>query len=645
MRKDILIILCLFLIAFLIRATGVPNVGIYWDEGLYWFRTNEILANNWAPTAEVFEGPSPFLFYIRAVVTVLFGGELNTLRMISVIFGSLTVPMLYLFGKAMYDRKTGLLSALFLCFSAYHCLFSRVMMHEAFTLFFVTAFLYFFWRSQSSDKRKGAIYAIIAGVMIGVAIDAKYLPAVLIPAVLIYIFWTKKFSFRAFLDKRIILMLVFALLLFLPMLTCFFVTNTSPISFYFTDVSEERASVMPRVYELSLDRVFVNAITRVNNVLAWDAGVLNPIWSVFFKLSTISLFLITLFSYLPEFINREEKSSFLVISFFTLCLLLFVVILVTYYLIYLLPFYFLMLSHLIVRSFEDLDLKRRREKGYKNIFRVFIILLAVIMFFSYFITGAASPYSGECEHTWVKSAVEHIKTDINENNYEKQIIIGYYTMDIKDAIDYYAFRSNLNASTVKIFVHTNKYGIVGAIDFEMINKLKPDYLVLSEKQCEFLFKKKYHKKLFNDYRITFVSKTHHATNGFVLKRENIEASGLLLPAEEREGKISGDIFKRTVPSVMKVGKVYTGLVKVRNTGGYRRNFTVRVHSDKYTVFVEDNWREVTLDKASTTTLRFKIVPIREYAGELPITVDLLKFEEDRIEIEDSFTSYVYLIEK
>lgn len=201
--KDILIILGLFLIALLIRASDVSNVGMYPDEGQYHWKVNKILVNNWVPVAEVFNYNPPFLQYIEAGVTLLFGGELNTLRMVSVIFGSLTIPFLYLFGKTMYNRKTGLLAAIFLTFSSYHILYSRTIMLETPTIFFITAFLYFFWLSQRCEHgTKGMIYAAVAGAMMGLSFDAKYMAGFLVPAVPAYILWTNKFNFKALLIKR-----------------------------------------------------------------------------------------------------------------------------------------------------------------------------------------------------------------------------------------------------------------------------------------------------------------------------------------------------------------------------------------------------------------------------------------------------------
>lgn len=631
-KKDILAILSLFFIAFLIRVVGVSNVCIYLDEFFYWVITNQILASNFAPTAEVFKSASPIFPYIAAVVTLLFEGGLYHFRMISVIFGSLTVPLLYLFGKTMYDRKTGLFAALFLCFSAYHCLYSRIFKIEASALFFITAFLYFFWLSE---KQKSTTYAIVAGAMMGLAIAIKYLPIFLVLAVLIYVLWTKGISLKTLLDKRIILTLIFAFLFFSPMLICFFTTGANPAYTYAVEIPERRSSIMPRGYTTPASELLIGGIDKVNEILSWDAGFLTAPWTVIFKLSTILLFLITIFSYLPQLIKRERRSSFLTISIFSLCVLILAFITIKYYLMYLLPFYFVMLSHTAVESFNDL---RRSGNSYKNIFRVFVISLTVVMLFSYFVIGVTSPYHDEGERSWVKSDISYIKDDVIKNGYEGDILIG--RIGLKRVIEYNIYLCDLNASTVSIVKPGSKYGERVEMDLEKIDRLKPDYLIVNEDQYNTLFKSDEKKEIFENYTIVFRSETY--LNGFVLKRKNVQPSELL--PRSGEGKIFQAIFKRSVPSVMKVGKVYTALIKIKNTGDSRTNFIVKSHSEKFVIFME-GLHEVTLDKGSSRILKFKIVPNKEYVGELSIRVDLYAEYEECIKKIDSSTDYVYLIER
>ncbi|MCK4829644.1 hypothetical protein KA005_78700, partial [bacterium] len=113
----------------------------------------------------------------------------------------------------------------------------------------------------------------------------------------------------------------------------------------------------------------------------------------------------------------------------------------------------------------------------------------------------------------------------------------------------------------------------------------------------------------------------------------------------KKGTISHDIFKKSLPCVMKLGNVYTVLVEVTNTGDSRTNYVAVVHSDEYTMFSEE--LSVDLDSGSSRILKFKIVPLKEYIEKLPVTASLyVAYEENgTYEKVSSSTDYVDIIKK
>lgn len=648
MKRDIPIIISLFSVSFLIRVIDISNVCMYGDEWIYATEVHMILSNNFAPRAEVFKYVNPFLVYIGAVVTLFFGGGLEVIRMVSVIFGSLTIPMLYLFGKAMYDRWTGLLSALFLCFSSFHCLWSRIFMFEALTVFFITAFLYFFWMSQCHE-RKSLTHACLAGAMMGLAIDAKYISLFLIPAILTYVLWTNKFNFKALMDKRIILIFVFAFLLFLPLLVGLYMAGVGMHPLYyqaverFEEKSLDRATVVGgSIREMPITELLVGGAETISDMLCRGAEITLQ-WSALFQLSTMLLFIITLLFYILSFRNGEREGTFLIFFFLIFYAFLFIgCSRHNYYVIYSLPFYFVMLSHFALNSFEHL----KKNSNYKNILNIFIILLILIMSFSYFITGITSSQWDEGDASWTKSAVDYVRMDVAKSGYEGDIVIGVVTMS--ETIDYpLRSISDINAFFVFILSTTGDApGKLGIVDIEKIDMLKPGYLLMNEPMYEHHFKGSSKTKTLMDYRVAFHYNTY-PNNCYILKRKNIEPMELMTSINGKTGKISSDIFTMSVPDVMEVGKVYTALVQVKNTGDLQTNFTARVHSDEYTIFVEAMRGSVTLDKGSTHLFKFKMLPIQESVEELPIIVDLyVKDEKNETRVKvDSILNYIHHVKK
>lgn len=654
-KIDYLIIICLLLISFLIRASGGTKVPLYGDEWIYWTNVNRILADNFVPRADVFSSAPPFLSYIGAVVTLFFGGDLNVLRGISTVFGSLTVPALYLFGKAMYDRKTGLLSALFLCFSAYHILYSRILMQEALSLFFITAFLYFFWMSQNSIAGKSTIYAIVAGAMLGLAIDAKWMSLFLVPTTLTYVLWTGKFKLRVLLDKRLVLIFIFAFLLFLPLLISLFYTGVdfSGMTYSISDKFSKKSPISQRVSSNSINELFEKAMDNISGILMYGSDLLISPWIT--KVSFV-LFIIIFLSYFRNFLNLEKKGSFLIISFFYLAVIVLSSSANKHYLLYMFPFYFIMLSHVFLHSFKNI-----------NILKIGIILITILMLFSSVITSVTSYNWDKGDYQpWANDFVDYIHRDAFKNSYEGNVQIGTLTY-LKEPVDRALYLSSINATkieagdsknvksswifssinatSIEVFKPADKYsGQAMEIDYEKISSFKPVYLVVPDPQYDYYVKGNF--KLLKDYGVVSHINTY-PFGCFVLKRKNIQPQGSTSFTDGIEVNISHDIIKLSVPSVMKIGKTYTASIQMKNTGDFRSNFTVNLYSDVYTIFLDEWQRKVTLDKGSIITINIKIVPFKGYSGKLPITADLYAKDEENGTYKKvgSSTDYIYLIEK
>lgn len=651
-KKDILIIIILFFIAFLIRVPCASNVSIYPDEPDYWTTSNRILANNFVPAYETFCYYPPFFSYIAAAVTLFFEGDLNTLRMISVLAGSLTVSALYLFGKAMYDRKTGLLSALFMCFSAYHSLFSRLIMQEAFTLFFITAFSYFFWLSRNSEQEKGnRRYAILAGVMLGLSFDAKYISIFLVPSIIAYLLWTNNFSFKVLIDKKIILMSIFAFLFSSPLLIswCYTGVGLSPLLFYSVEMFEKRSIVQMNYrpmsqYSSPID-LLSDSISRIVEILAWGSAALSSHWGYIFLISTGSVFFITLIIYFLDFMKKENKSSFLIILIFSLHVLLMGCSASKYRLMYAFPFYFVMFSHITIISINCF----KKKKNYTNIFRVFILLLVTIMLFFYFITGISLHSWDKGEYSWSSSAIDYIKNDVTKSNFKGQILIGVHAPI--STVDYSIYSNDFNASTIYIF-KLKKLNIYSkqeymTIDLKKINTLKPNYLIVYDKGYQTHFTEKDKKEIFKNYNLVFRPKTIGTIpyTALVFKRKNMQFKELLLQTTGSEEIVSKDILRRSVPKIIKTGRVYIILVQVKNMKDVRTILSVEVYpGDMAAIYVENSRQVITLDANSTRMLRFKIVPFRGHVGGVPINVDVYakRNENEEYEKVDAVSNSVFI---
>lgn len=143
-------------------------------------------------TAGKFETVTDFItsYYSDAVPFVLIG------RMLTVIFAVTTVYLTYLFAKKLFDRKTGLLAALFLSLSWQHILSSHYATTDIMAAFLTLTAVYFTWDICLTKNLKSYV---LAGLFCGLSIAAKYYGGIIFLLILIFGRGNKKYLCISFL--------------------------------------------------------------------------------------------------------------------------------------------------------------------------------------------------------------------------------------------------------------------------------------------------------------------------------------------------------------------------------------------------------------------------------------------------------------
>jgi len=636
-RRDLLIVGVLFSVAFLLRAMR-SEVCMYVDECLYWSWTKMILASEFVPRADFFGYVPPTLSYIAAVVTLLFDGSLHTIRLISVVFGSLSVPLMYFLGKEMYDWRVGLLSGVFLCFSAYHCLYSRIFMLDVPMLFFVIAFLYYFWLSQRPDNPKRMRHACVAGAMMGLAFDIKYLAIFLLPAALAYKLWVNRFNPRALLERDMLLMLAVAFLIFLPLLFCLIYTGVElyGFKFYAVEKYETEWPSMQRPLEFPLTDLLYRGWWRGWVVVfAWGMNALPPPLPSAFAISLTLLAFLSLAHHFILTVRGDEKSSFLILQVLTLSVIVIVCGNFPHYLLSMLPPFYIMFSQVILEC-----------RGLKP---VIVPLAVVVLSLSMAIAVTSYHWDTGDYHPWLKDALRVVKMDMVRKGDEGQVVIG--GAPIAETYEYEMSEVGLNATAVSILKWPDEYSCkFASLNLAMIKTLKPDYLIMNWDYYRFLLEDI--KEVFEDYKILslLTEAFPYPYYYYIFFREEESEKTLYLPLhlhEEVRGVVgrdwvSEDVFMRSVPAVMEVGRPYVILVPVKNVGN-ATEFVAGLRVDKFKMFVENSSVTFFMNKGSARTLRFKVVPIVRHEGKLPVTFDLYaKLNYGKIKVA-SCTDYVYVV--
>ncbi len=188
-RRDLIIGLVMFVLALAVRAVAADKAppvltGDEASSGLSAIRFLEGKADN-IFTIGWFSFPA--LFYsLQAVFIAMFGRTVQALRYFSALAGALTVGAVYWLGEEMYDRRTGLLAALFLAGFHFHLHFSRIGLNNVWDGLFFVLTLWAMWDGWKNDRR-GAY--LLAGLFLGLGqyfyVSMRVLPALILAWLLI----------------------------------------------------------------------------------------------------------------------------------------------------------------------------------------------------------------------------------------------------------------------------------------------------------------------------------------------------------------------------------------------------------------------------------------------------------------------------
>ncbi len=185
-KKMTLVLLFIFALAFVLRMIAATHVDVSTDEMVYSLLPLNIISAGRLGTVE----QSPLYFYLADVGYTLFGGlSPLTARLPSIIFGSLSVFIIYLLSLELFkSEKAGLLSAFLFALSGYALQYNIEMDMTAF--FFMLLSMFFFLRALKHEK---ASFYYLAAASFGLAVLCKNIVALFVPAyILAYFVWKGK---------------------------------------------------------------------------------------------------------------------------------------------------------------------------------------------------------------------------------------------------------------------------------------------------------------------------------------------------------------------------------------------------------------------------------------------------------------------
>jgi len=189
------------------------------DEGLSGYHTipfGEELAAQGRLLPEYFRQPlfkhPPVFTFLSVVSMKIFGPKLISAEYISLLLSVLMIPLIYLLGAQVYDRRVGFLSALFLWMDPVSIICSqKVWMDSTIALFTLMSALFFVY----GLKRNNNLYFILSGIASGLAVNTKYTGIFITLSIILYCLFYNREIFK---DKIFRLSLALPFFMLVPWL-------------------------------------------------------------------------------------------------------------------------------------------------------------------------------------------------------------------------------------------------------------------------------------------------------------------------------------------------------------------------------------------------------------------------------------------
>lgn len=162
-HRDNVLILLITLLAGIVRLFGLTVHSLWLDElqsvvtcapENSFARINEICTSSADPAPRTF-------YYLLSLWFRLFGYSDASARLFPALFGIASIPIMYLLGKSLFNRKAGIFAALFSAINYYNIFYSLEIRFYSLLFFFaILSYLFFIRLIERENKRTALAYAL-----------------------------------------------------------------------------------------------------------------------------------------------------------------------------------------------------------------------------------------------------------------------------------------------------------------------------------------------------------------------------------------------------------------------------------------------------------------------------------------------------
>ncbi len=215
-KKSTLFLILVFILGFILRLTAAINLSVSADDMHHVTHAINFLS---ADRLITYDQSSGLWHAFTSVIYNIIGTTQLASRMAALIFGSLSILVIYLLTKEFFNEKIALFSSFLLAIAPFHIL-NTMPEQDVMAMFFVLTAMFLFIRALKNNKTTNYT---ISGIFIGLAVYTKVYPLLFIPSFLLFfIYWNKKEKKKIISKENAKKILIFLCIIFiftLPALT------------------------------------------------------------------------------------------------------------------------------------------------------------------------------------------------------------------------------------------------------------------------------------------------------------------------------------------------------------------------------------------------------------------------------------------
>ena len=191
-KKIVLIIFAVIVFAgFLLRFYNLSWETYSYGEVEVKQAADEYVKGNFVNNYYIFDTP-PVGKYMFAVSMFILGDSEFAMRIVSLIFGMITIISVFYVAQRVYDIKISILATVITAFSILQIQFSRYAQLETMLSFFYVLIFYFSWKVFNNP---GKYTAYLLGISLGLSIAVKFTSVIILVAIIIYAIYAKHIKF------------------------------------------------------------------------------------------------------------------------------------------------------------------------------------------------------------------------------------------------------------------------------------------------------------------------------------------------------------------------------------------------------------------------------------------------------------------